>query len=231
MEHLDDEENITIIKDSLNNEELKVADKVADEILQKEEQEQKRLLLFVLIFVLLTLFVSFAGFSLFKIKQGSNNNIINAGAVAFSYSERTNAISMINTYPMTDEVGKKLSGIGEYFEFTISTRIESAKISNITYEITLTPIENENTLDEKYVRVYLEEDGNAVLVNKNEVNSFNKLPNSNLTTRGKNSKMLYKKTVRGKTLTTYKFRMWVDEDYNVDNVSRTFKCYLYVDAY
>lgn len=231
MEHLDDEENITIIKDSLNNEELKVADKVADEILQKEEQEQKRLLLFVLIFVLLTLFVSFAGFSLFKIKQGSNNNIINAGAVAFSYSERTNAISMINTYPMTDEVGKKLSGIGEYFEFTISTRIESAKISNITYEITLTPIENENTLDEKYVRVYLEEDGNAVLVNKNEVNSFNKLTNSNLTTRGKNSKMLYKKTVRGKTLTTYKFRMWVDEDYNVDNVSRTFKCYLYVDAY
>lgn len=231
MEHLDDEENITIIKDSLNNEELKVADKVADEILQKEEQEQKRLLLFVLIFVLLTLFVSFAGFSLFKIKQGSNNNIINAGAVAFSYSERTNAISMINTYPMTDEVGKKLSGIGEYFEFTISTRIESAKISNITYEITLTPIENENTLDEKYVRVYLEEDGKAVLVNKNEVNSFNKLPNSNLTTRNKSSKMLYKKTVRGKTLTTYKFRMWVDEDYNVDNVSRTFKCYLYVDAY
>ena len=64
MEHLDDEENITIIKDSLNNEELKVADKVADEILQKEEQEQKRLLIFVLIFVLLTLFVSFAGFSL-----------------------------------------------------------------------------------------------------------------------------------------------------------------------
>lgn len=231
MEHLDDEENITIIKDSLNNEELKVADKVADEILQKEEHEQKRLLIFVLIFVLLTLFVSFAGFSLFKIKQGSNNNIINAGAVAFSYSERTNAISMINTYPMTDEVGKKLSGIGEYFEFTISTRIESAKISNITYEITLTPIENENTLDEKYVRVYLEEDGNAVLVNKNEVNSFNKLPNSNLTTRGKNSKMLYKKTVRGKTLSTYKFRMWVDEDYKVDNVSRTFKCYLYVDAY
>lgn len=231
MEHLDDEENITIIKDSLNNEELKVADKVADEILQKEEHEQKRLLLFVLIFVLLTLFVSFAGFSLFKIKQGSNNNIINAGAVAFSYSERTNAISMINTYPMTDEVGKKLSGIGEYFEFTISTRIESAKISNITYEITLTPIENENTLDEKYVRVYLEEDGKAVLVNKNEVNSFNKLPNSNLTTRNKNSKQLYKKTVSGKTLSTYKFRMWVDEDYNVDNVSRTFKCYLYVDAY
>ena len=231
MEHLDDEENITIIKDSLNNEELKVADKVADEILQKEEQEQKRLLIFVLIFVLLTLFVSFAGFSLFKIKQGSNNNIINAGAVAFSYSERTNAISMLNTYPMTDEVGKKLSGIGEYFEFTISTRIESAKISNITYEITLTPIENENTLDEKYVRVYLEEDGKAVLVNKNVVNSFNKLPNSNLTTRNKSSKQLYKKTVSGKTLSTYKFRMWVDEDYNVDNVSRTFKCYLYVDAY
>ena len=25
--------------------------------------------------------------------------------------------------------------------------------------------------------------------------------------------------------------IFIDEDYNVDNVSRTFKCYLYVDAY
>ena len=128
MEHLDDEENITIIKDSLNNEELKVADKVADEILQKEEQEQKRLLLFVLIFVLLTLFVSFAGFSLFKIKQGSNNNIINSGAVMFSFNEKSNAINMQNTYPMTDEVGKKLSSFGEYFEFTISTELNLLKL-------------------------------------------------------------------------------------------------------
>ncbi len=231
MEHLDDEENITIVRDSLDNDERDLADKVADEILQKDEEDKKRLLIFVFIFVLLTLFVSFTGFSLFKIKQGTNNNIINAGAVLFSFNEKTNAINMQNTYPMTDEVGKKLSGDGEYFEFTISTKIESNEIKRLTYEITLTPIETSNTLDEKYVRVYLEEDGKAVSINKNEVNSFKSLPDSTLDLRKNDSKQLYKKTVSSGALHTYKFRMWVDEDYNVDNVSRVFKCYLYVDAY
>lgn len=231
MEHLDDEENITIVRDSLDNDERDLADKVADEILQKDEEDKKRLLIFVFIFVLLTLFVSFAGFSLFKIKQGTNNNIINAGSVLFSFNEKTNAINMQNTYPMTDEVGKKLSGDGEYFEFTISTKIESNEIKRLTYEITLTPIETSNTLDEKYVRVYLEEDGKAVSINENEVNSFEGLPDSTLDLRKNDSKQLYKKTVSSGALHTYKFRMWVDEDYNVDNVSRVFKCYLYVDAY
>lgn len=231
MEHLDDEENITIVRDSLDNDERDLADKVADEILQKDEEDKKRLLIFVFIFVLLTLFVSFTGFSLFKIKQGTNNNIINAGAVLFSFNEKSNVINMQNTYPMTDEIGKKLSGDGEYFEFTISTKIESNEIKRLTYEITLTPIETSNTLDEKYVRVYLEEDGKAVSINKNEVNSFKSLPDSTLDLRKNDSKQLYKKTVSSGALHTYKFRMWVDEDYNVDNVSRVFKCYLYVDAY
>ena len=231
MEHLDDEENITIVRDSLDNDERDLADKVADEILQKDEEDKKRLLIFVFIFVLLTLFVSFAGFSLFKIKQGTNNNIINAGAVLFSFNEKSNVINMQNTYPMTDEIGKKLSGDGEYFEFTISTKIESNKIKSLTYEITLTSIITANTLDEKYVRVYLEEDGKAVSINKNEVNSFKSLPDSTLDLRKNDSKQLYKKTVSSGALHTYKFRMWGDEDYNIDNVSRVFKCYLYVDAY
>lgn len=231
MEHLDDEENITIVRDSLDNDERDLADKVADEILQKDEEEQKRLLIFVFIFVLLTLFVSFAGFSLFKIKQGTNNNIINAGSVLFSFNEKTNAINMQNTYPMTDEVGKKLSGDGEYFEFTISTKIESNEIKRLTYEITLTPIITSNTIEEKDIRVYLEEDGKAVSVTKNEVNSFVDLPDTSLEIRKTRSKQLYKKTVGTGALHTYKFRMWVDKDHNVDNISRVFKCYLYVDAY
>lgn len=231
MEHLDDEENITIVRDSLNKDELSLADKVADEILQKDEEEQKRLLIFVFIFVLLTLFVSFAGFSLFKIKQGTDNNIINAGSVLFSFNEKSNAINMQNTYPMLDSVGKKLSGDGEYFEFTISTKIESSEIKNLTYEITLTPIETSNTLSEKYVRVYLEEDGKAVSINENEVNSFEGLPDTKIELRKKHSKQLYKKTVGTGALHTYKFRMWVDENYNVDDTSRVFKCLLYVDAY
>ena len=69
MEHLDDEENITIIKNGLNKDELALADQVANEILNEDKENQKRILILVFIFVLLTLFVSFVGFSIFKINN------------------------------------------------------------------------------------------------------------------------------------------------------------------
>lgn len=226
MEHLDDEENITIIKNGLNKDELALADQVANEILNEDKENQKRILILVFIFVLLTLFVSFVGFSIFKINRGTDNNIINAGSILFSYNESSNYINMINTFPMSDDLGKNLSGSGEYFEFNISSRLNSRKINELTYEISLTP--SVSSLDTKYVRVYLEENGKGVSLTSNIVNYYNDLPESTIR---KGSKLLYKKTINSKSDNRYVFRMWVSPEYNVDSISRTFSCYVNVNAY
>lgn len=226
MEHLDDEENITIIKNGLNKDELALADQVANEILNEDKENQKRILILVFIFVLLTLFVSFVGFSIFKINRGTDNNIINAGSILFSYNESSNYINMINTFPMSDDLGKNLSGSGEYFEFNISSRLNSKKINELTYEISLTP--SVSSLDTKYVKVYLEENGKGVSLTSNIVNYYNDLPESTIR---KGSKLLYKKTINSKSDNRYVFRMWVSPEYNVDSISRTFSCYVNVNAY
>lgn len=226
MEHLDDEENITIIRNGLNKDELALADQVANEILNEDKENQKRILILVFIFVLLTLFVSFVGFSIFKINRGTDNNIINAGSILFSYNESSNYINMINTFPMSDDLGKNLSGEGEYFEFNISSRLNSKKINELTYEISLTP--SVSSLDTKYVRVYLEENGKGVSLTSNIVNYYNDLPESTIR---KGSKLLYKKTINSKSDNRYVFRMWVSPEYNVDSISRTFSCYVNVNAY
>ena len=194
MEHLDDEENITIIRNGLNKDELALADQVANEILNEDKENQKRILILVFIFVLLTLFVSFVGFSIFKINRGTDNNIINAGSILFSYNESSNYINMINTFPMSDDLGKNLSGEGEYFEFNISSRLNSKEINELTYEISLTP--SVSSLDTKYVKVYLEENGKGVSLTSNIVNYYNDLPESTIR---KGSKLLYKKTINSKS--------------------------------
>ena len=226
MEHLVDEENITIIRNGLNKDELALADQVANEILNEDKENQKRILILVFIFVLLTLFVSFVGFSIFKINRGTDNNIINAGSILFSYNESSNYINMINTFPMSDDLGKNLSGEGEYFEFNISSRLNSKKINELTYEISLTP--SVSSLDTKYVKVYLEENGKGVSLTSNIVNYYNDLPESTIR---KGSKLLYKKTINSKSDNRYVFRMWVSPEYNVDSISRTFSCYVNVNAY
>ena len=139
MEHLDDEENITIIRNGLNKDELALADQVANEILNEDKENQKRILILVFIFVLLTLFVSFVGFSIFKINRGTDNNIINAGSILFSYNESSNYINMINTFPMSDDLGKNLSGEGEYFEFNISSRLNSKEINELVFSFSHYP--------------------------------------------------------------------------------------------
>ena len=226
MEHLDDEENITIIRNGLNKDELALADQVANEILNEDKENQKRILILVFIFVLLTLFVSFVGFSIFKINRGTDNNIINAGSILFSYNESSNYINMINTFPISDDLGKNLSGEGEYFEFNISSRLNSKEINELTYEISLTP--SVSSLDTKYVKVYLEENGKGVSLTSNIVNYYNDLPESTIR---KGSKLLYKKTINSKSDNRYVFRMWVSPEYNVDSISRTFSCYVNVNAY
>lgn len=42
--------------------------------------------------------------------------------VSMTYTESTNGISIENASPTSDEVGKKLNGKNEYFDFTVSTK-------------------------------------------------------------------------------------------------------------
>lgn len=225
-EHLDDEENVTIIRDRFSKDELALADKVADEILKNRKRIRTTLALLLLVFILLTFFVSYAGFSIFQANRGSSENIIQSGSILFSYNEGSNSINIVGALPTADEVGKQLMEDGEFFEFSVSAEVNSKIQNKVIYEISLTP--NQNTLDSKYIRVYLVENNKDVLINSKYVNYYNDLPDSSIRN---NSKVLLKREVSTSLKSTYVFRMWVSNDYEVDDVMRVFSCFVNVDAY
>lgn len=225
-EHLDDEENVIVVRDKFSKDELVLADKVADEILKNRKRIKTTLALLLLIFILLTFFVSYAGFSIFQANRGSSENIIQSGSILFSYNEGSNSINIVGALPTNDEIGKQLMEEGEFFEFSVSAEVNSKIQNKVVYEISLTP--NQNTLDSKYIRVYLVENNKDVLINLKDVNYYNDLPDSSIRN---NSKVLLKKEVSTSLKSTYVFRMWVSNEYEVDDIMRTFSCFVNVDAY
>lgn len=223
---IDNNENL---KRDLDKNERAVADRVADEILEQPEDEKHvfLILLLLLLFGLLFL-VSSVSFAVLG-DHFKSNNVINTGSILFSYEEKSNGISISNAYPMSDEKGKKLSGEGEYFNFEISYSVLDKKVDgNIHYKLSLVPDVN-NTLDGKYVRVYLIEDGKEVtLCGDNKVCSYSKLENS-LERNG--AKLLVERKITDTYIHHYTLRLWVAYDYVVSSASEAFRCYVAVDSY
>lgn len=160
-------------------------------------------------------------------KRKTPTKQVEAGTILFSFSEKSNNIYMTNVLPTRDEVGMKLTGDKEYFDFNISATMKNIKKGKIVYEISLIPIEG-NTIDEKDIRVYLTEDGKDVSINKNIVNNYSDLPNSKYRASGK---VIYRKTLTSSSTSDYVFRMWYSYDANVYKESKQFGCKVAVDAY
>lgn len=192
------------------------------------EDRKFTFLLFIFITILIIL-VSTVTFSLMnKYNVGSTDNTIDVGSVLFSFNESTSNIELINVLPISDAEGMVLSGNKEYFDFNVSVDFRKAnKNKNLTYEVSLVPISG-NTVDGKYVRVYLEENGKGVDILDKKVNSFSDLKDSDIR---KGGKVLVTRTLTDRMTNSYRFRMWLSDKYNVDSVSRTFKCSVAIDAY
>lgn len=213
-------------EEKLERDEIEVADIVADEILIKEKEEKKMILFFLLLFILLVFVLSYLIFSRFAIFSKNTENVIQAGSIVFSYEEGTNKINIQDADAVKDEVGKQLSGSDSAFEFNVAVKIDSKIQPKLTYEISLT--QKEGTLDAKYVRVMLLENGEEVLINGNTVNYYSDLKQSSLRS---DAKLLYKKEISSEITARYVFKMWVGENYKLDTVKRTFSCFVNIDAY
>lgn len=149
---------------------------------------------------------------------GNKENSIRTGNVNFSYTENsTNGIYLDNALPMDDEAGKSLSGDRNEFDFTVSS--SSAGITNFDYEIYAVENEN-NTLDRKYVKVYLTDiNDTPVSGYNNKVPTFEELNSSSI---GDNSKMLYSSELGPIESKKFRLRIWVSSEYKLVDSSKSF---------
>ncbi len=213
------------IDKEFDKKELKIADKVADELLIRKK-EHILIWLFLLILVLLCSFFPALVFSRIGYHSLPVDNYIQDGNVLFSFEEGSRNIEITDAIPTSDYVGKAMKKDNEYFIFRVAVTSKSTTNKKITYEISLTP--NKMTLDPKYVRIYLLEEGKEILINGKSVNNFSELSDSSIR---EGSKLLYKKTINSESNKTYTFKMWLSDKYELKDIEETFSCYVNVDAY
>ncbi len=134
------------------------------------------------------------------------------------YVESTNVISMNNALPTTDETGKKRLNTGENFDFTVKSSI--AGNTDINYEIVVKE-ENGNTFDGKNVKFYLTKvnsDGTEEEAMPPKI--YSEDPSGNgYTGRPSDMMSLFVGNLnqQGDTEIKYRLRLWVDENYNLQN--------------
>ena len=185
-----------------------------------EKNSKKIWLIIVLIFMLLiiTIGVSYAVFVYSK--AGMRRNIISTGTLIFTYSENSNGILLNNAMPTSDEIGKVSSndnGNNGFFDFSVS--YSSPKLRTMNYEI-YTCEDEKNTLDPRYVRVYLTDQNNVPIAGYEKPVTFYELATSQTDNA---CKRLYYGTFQESGFRNFRLRIWLSDQYEVTELAKSFK--------
>ena len=134
-------------------------------------------------------------------------------------------IYLINQFPTSDSKGKLFEGENYVFHFSL---LLGSKTKNVYYELTAVP-NSDNTLNPKYVKLYLEKNGEGVNFSynpNNKVKVFTDYKDSDYEeTEGKVIYQDYitEADVKNKKI-DFVMRMWISEDAKVDEdfMNKTF---------
>ena len=134
-------------------------------------------------------------------------------------------IYLINQFPTSDSKGKLFEGENYVFHFSL---LLGSKTKDVYYELTAVP-NSDNTLNPKYVKLYLEKNGEGVNFSynpNNKVKVFTDYKNSDYEdTEGKviYQDFITEADVKNKKI-DFVMRMWISEDAKVDEnfMNKTF---------
>ena len=175
--------------------------------------------IFIFVIIVLVLLVGICSYYVF-FRNKSDSSII------FIHSDNNDIISIENSLPIEDSVGKLLSSdetnnkLKGYFEFVLSPKIP--KNSLIHYEIVAEKVPANNEISDKYVKVYLS-DGEYDLpvkgYNLSDIPTYAELNNSNIDSR---YKVLYSGTFNNNKEKKFILRMWLADNYIVNDIDKKF---------
>lgn len=193
-----------------------------------KENSQKKVLLSVLGVAILVVAVIGISFAIYQTTfDSANSNSIATGTIMVSYTEPTNAINIADALPMSDEDGKALSGSGNTFDFTVSTKATNAL--TVPYTISLTKVAD-STLTDDEVKVYLTKDGSPV-VEPTKISALSAFASRGDSKTLYTTQDVYTTTDEPAKTSNYVLRMWIDQDVAVSgDASKTYKAKVNVDS-
>lgn len=181
------------------------------------------LIMFILSIIGIIFIATYGLYSNFQ--KGNTTNLIETGIIAFSYNEGeslSNGISLKNSFPVSDEIGKIQNGEHQYFDFTITS---STSLADLYYEVILEK-DLTSTMDDGYVKVYLTKvNGNKEVVCNGILDDSGNVKTYDLFDNYKaDDKIIYADTIKKGSINyseNFRLRMWI-KDGNYTNDSDIF---------
>lgn len=182
-----------------------------------KDSNSKQILLSILgvaILIVAVVGVSFAAFT--YTGEGVRANTLSTGTITMTYTESSKGISINNAMPVSEDVGKVLSGDGEYFDFTVQSTIKGN--ANIGYEVVAVK-DKASTIPDEYIRLYLEK--GSTLGNYSEAvmvpSQFIPIAVSDKLGAPEGSMILDRGTFSSSKTNYYRLRMWIDSSYMISS--------------
>lgn len=183
---------------------------------------KRQMIISILALLSLTLVTTGVSYSLLDYDE---NGGFGNSQLTYNYSniEETTELSLKDTKPVTDEVGKKISADGEIFRFSVDGTIEKGK--EVPYEITIAR-EPSSTLSGDLVKVYLTEVANGkeypidtTVSQDGVVKKYTELATSSLLDTWEN-RIIYQGVADygndGSFHRNYQLRVWVDGNTSIE---------------
>ena len=191
----------------------------------KYKNNKKSIILIVLILLIVLITVMGLSYAIFFYKkEGRVKNVIGTRAIQCTFNEGA-PIYITSAFPISDEVGKKLtSGVMEgyeqgYYDVTLSCECKGTCRGN--YEIYASNTSTNPKLNEEYVMTYVT-DGKEVERELTPVTKFSDLTTSS----DEEGKVIYRGSFSESFSQKIRLRIWISEDYSIDEQSKTFKAKL-----
>lgn len=189
-----------------------------------KQEESKQLLLSVFCVAILIIIITGITYAIFRYTaSGKKENVITTSAIEMSYIESdTNVITINDAIPISDTVGKLQE---EYFDFTLTSSITG--LLTINYDIIASRISVSNEIEFNKIKVYLEKKVSGEYVEVLSPTRFNESDSRGMVLYSDSfSNLENKKTDFSDD---YRFRMWLAETEQLDDISKSFK--LRIDVY
>lgn len=190
---------------------------------EDKSYSRKIFILLLLVTLLVILVISFS-FAVYVNNEEGVDNTIGSGEISMNYIEKTNGISIENAMPTSDEVGKKQLGEGEYFDFTVNSKLVGD--IKVIYEIAAVK-DQSSTIPDNEIRLYLEQEKSGTYIEVMEPKNFVASPSNTEIGTPEGAMMLKRVTKERKDNTddnvvkyvdNYRLRMWLGENATINDI-------------
>ena len=186
------------------------------------KHKSNRIIALIAVFVLVFL-IGEISYSYFVYEKDLVEAQITMGNIQMSFTNTSESLNLVDQLPMSDVLGKSSN---HYIDFTITGSTDS---ESIKYEIEMVS-NSDNTLDDKYVKVYLTDQNDLEIVSPILVSD---LENA----KANNGKKIYSDIIeansdgaRREYSQNYRLRVWIDEDSLLSESKQYgFNIYLYAE--